>query len=75
LIGFIFGAIITLFSLIGAGISGATLPGGAGVFFGTFSIIVFPICYGLFGAIFAALSAAVYNLAAGWVGGLEIDLS
>jgi len=76
LIGLIFGAFITLFSLIGAGIAGRSAVGAfGGVFLGTFSIIVFPICYGIFGGIFAAIAAAIYNLAAGWVGGLQIDLS
>jgi hypothetical protein len=46
---------------------------GAGL--GFLSIVVFPICYGLIGGIFAAIGAFIYNLAAGWVGGLEVDLS
>jgi len=29
----------------------------------------------LIGGIFAAIGAAVYNLAAGWVGGLEVDIN
>ncbi len=39
------------------------------------AIIFFPICYGLIGGIFAALGAVIYNLVAGWVGGLEVDIS
>ncbi|MFZ0821990.1 MAG: hypothetical protein WAM91_18150 [Candidatus Acidiferrales bacterium] len=74
-IGLIFGAFVSLFSLIGAGIAGGSAAGGFGIFFGTFSILVFPICYGIIGAIFAAISAAIYNLAAGWVGGLQVDIS
>jgi hypothetical protein len=27
------------------------------------------------GGIFAAIGAAVYNLVAGWVGGLEVDIN
>jgi hypothetical protein len=46
---------------------------GAGL--GFLGIVVFPICYGLIGGIFAAIGAFIYNLAAGWVGGLEVDLS
>jgi hypothetical protein len=39
------------------------------------AIILFPICYGIIGGIFAAIGAAIYNLVAGWVGGLEVDIS
>lgn len=39
------------------------------------SIIILPLFYGIFGGVFAAISAALYNLVAGWVGGLEVDIS
>jgi hypothetical protein len=39
------------------------------------AIIFFPVLYGLFGGIFAAIGAAIYNLVAGWVGGLEVEIS
>ena len=32
------------------------------------------LAYGLIGWIFTALAAAVYNLAAGWVGGIEVQV-
>jgi len=34
-------------------------------------LIVFPFLYAIFGFIFTALSAWIYNLVAGWVGGIE----
>jgi hypothetical protein len=37
--------------------------------------IIFPICYGIIGGIGGAIGAAIYNLAAGWVGGLDVDIS
>ena len=46
---------------------------GFGMGFG--AIIIFPIGYGIIGGIFAAIGAAIYNLVAGWVGGLEVDIS
>ena len=46
---------------------------GFGMGFG--AIILFPIGYGIIGGIFAAIGAAIYNLVAGWVGGLEVDIS
>jgi len=43
--------------------------------FGIGSIIIFPILYGIIGGIAGAIGAAIYNLVAGWVGGLEVDIS
>lgn len=34
-------------------------------------MILFPVLYLVFGFIFTAIAAWVYNLAAGWVGGVE----
>src|ERR1700732_3235726 len=42
-----------------------------GLGMGLGAIIFFPVIYGLIGGVFAAIGAAVYNLVAGWVGGLE----
>jgi hypothetical protein len=39
------------------------------------AIVILPIFYGIIGGVFGALGAVIYNLAAGWVGGLEIDIS
>jgi hypothetical protein len=55
----------------GSGIIG---PAAFGVGVGLVSIIISPILYGLIGGVVAAIVAALYNLAAGWVGGLQIDL-
>jgi hypothetical protein len=38
------------------------------------SIIVFPIMYGLIGRVIASIVAALYNLAASWVGGLHVEV-
>jgi|SRR3989344_7354244 len=40
---------------------------------GAILIIGMPILYGLMGLVFGALGAVVYNLVAGWVGGLELE--
>ena len=33
-----------------------------------------PVLYAVFGLIGGAIGAALYNLVAGWVGGLEVEL-
>lgn len=78
-LGLFIGCVFSLFALVGAGIAG--MAGGAdaadgivGALFGVGAIIVLPIFYGLVGAIMAALMAALYNLVARMVGGLEVDL-
>ena len=50
--------------------SGA-LGGVAGILVGGFAAI---FIYGFFGWVFTAIAAAVYNLAAGWVGGIEVQV-
>ena len=47
-------------------------PGGAvAVIIGG---LVVAIAYAIFGWIFTAIACAIYNLAAGWVGGIEVQL-
>lgn len=73
LLGLLIGACITLFSLVGS----AMVPkdaGFGGMIFGAAAIIVVPIFYGVLGFIMSAIMGALYNLIAGWVGGVEIDV-
>ena len=48
-------------------------PEGTGGF-GTMFAIAMPVMYGVFGIIGGAIGAALYNLVAGWVGGIEVEL-
>ena len=41
---------------------------------GIFAVILCPIFYGIIGGIAAVIAAGIYNLSAGWVGGLEVDI-
>jgi hypothetical protein len=36
--------------------------------------IALPILYGVFGFIFTMIGCVIYNLVAGWVGGIEIEM-
>ncbi len=81
LLGLIIGAFTALFSLLGAaiGAAGAESTEGAGaalggVFIGVGSIIFFPLFYGILGFIGGLLSAFLYNLIAGLIGGVKIEL-
>lgn len=62
----------TLGSMAGAGAAGAKAFGFG---FGLGSIIIFPLIYGVIGGVGGAISAALYNLVVGWVGGLEVEIN
>jgi hypothetical protein len=52
--------------------AGSLIPGGSPA--GGLLFLLAPIAYAIFGWIFVALSALLYNLCAGWVGGVEFTL-
>ena len=68
--GLIVGALFSLFPL--TGFVGAA---DVGLFFGTASIIIFPIIYGIMGFIGGLITAFFYNLVAGKIGGLELEIT
>ncbi len=72
IIGLIAGAIFSLISLLGA----AAAPEGHGLpaIFGVGAIVLFPLFYGAIGFIGGIIVAALYNLFAGWLGGIELNL-
>ena len=79
LMGLIVGCIVALASVLGASLGTALggEHGGSsmiGALFGVGAIVLFPLFYGAFGALVALVSAAIYNLVAGMVGGVEITL-
>lgn len=43
-------------------------------FFGVGSIIFFPIFYGIMGLIAGVITGFLYNLVAGWIGGVRIEV-
>ncbi len=74
LFGVILGLIFGLFvGILGSSFSYMMYGGNSGGF-GFFAIIVLPIMYGIFGFIAGAIGALLYNLIAGWIGGLDIEL-
>jgi len=68
--------IFLLMSVFGAMSSmGDRNPFGAiGVVGGIFISVLIPIFYGCIGFVVGAITGFVYNLVAGWVGGVEVEL-
>jgi hypothetical protein len=72
-IGLIVGGIVSLVAIAG-GFGAADRQSYLGPIIGTASIIVFPIVYGCMGFIGSLIAAALYNVLASAVGGVEVDL-
>ena len=79
-IGLILGACFALFSLLGggallaAGGEEGAMGGGMMMGMGVAAILFFPIMYGIIGFIGGLLTAWLYNVAAKFAGGIEIDV-
>lgn len=73
--GLLLGVIFALVSMLGGALMPASEAGMFRMFFGAGAIIILPICYGIIGGIFSAIGAVIYNLVAGWVGGLEVEIN
>ena len=64
----LFGLIFVPFFLL-VGMFGPEGTGG----FGTLFALGMPVMYGVMGLVGGAIGAALYNLVAGWVGGIEVE--
>jgi len=75
LFGLLFGALISLVSILGGAIGAATDDNQfAGMLFGAGAIIILPIFYGVFGFVTTLIGAALYNVVASMVGGVELEV-
>ncbi len=73
IVGLVLGAFCTLIALTGMPFGAhSQMPFGRGI--GIFAVILCPIVYGIIGGIAAAIGAALYNVAASWIGGVQVDL-
>jgi len=75
IMGLAFGGLFSLFAIAGTALGGDS--GGSSFFpavFGVGSVILFPIFYGCIGFVMTAIMAWLYNVAAGVVGGVNIDV-
>jgi hypothetical protein len=76
LVGLMMGGIFFLISLIGTFATAADAPfGPLRAFFGVAAIFFFPVLYGCMGFLVGLVGAALYNVLADSIGGIQVDLS
>ena len=75
-IGLFAGAIFAVAALVGTtiGRTAGEMSPILGLFFGVGAIVFLPLIYGVLGAFMALVVAGLYNLLAGWLGGVELTL-
>lgn len=73
-LGLIIGAVFSLIAVLASSVAEPGTGGPLMGLFGAAAVIVLPICYGVAGFIGALIMAGVYNLVAGIVGGIHLDL-
>ena len=72
--GLLIGAVVSLVAMAGGMASDSAGASGFGALIGVGAIIIFPLLYGVLGFLFTMLAAVIYNVVAGMVGGIEVDL-
>jgi hypothetical protein len=72
-IGLVIGGVISLVSVVGGAMAG-TDAGPMGMLFGAAAVVILPLFYGGIGFVMSLIGAGLYNLLAGLVGGVELDL-
>ena len=77
IIGVIYGLFFMIFGaamLSQGGGGNAGMGGGSMVVVGLVAMVAVPVFYGALGFIFGALYAVIYNVASGFVGGIELEM-
>jgi hypothetical protein len=71
-----YGLFIMIFgmAMMGTGDRGGMAAGGGSIVAGLLAMILIPIFYAAMGFVFGAIGALVYNIFAGIVGGVEIEV-
>ncbi len=77
IVGVIYFGMFSMGGLL-SGISGmeefGAMGAGIGIGMGVAFLVLIPIFYAIFGFIGGVIIAAVFNLAAGWIGGIDVQL-
>ena len=71
--GLIMGAFFSLIALAG-GFASTDSPAGMSSLLGVGAIVIFPILYGCIGFVATLVAVWLYNVLAGLVGGIEMDV-
>jgi hypothetical protein len=74
ILGLLMGGVFSLVTLAGGFASNTPEAGGLVPMIGVGSIVVFPVLYGAIGFVTTLIGAWLYNVLAGIVGGIQIDL-
>ena len=72
--GVLIGAVFSMIAMAGGMGSDVAGASGMGALIGVGAIVFFPILYGGLGFVFTMLAAVLYNVVAGIVGGIELDM-
>jgi hypothetical protein len=72
--GLVFGGIFSVIAMAGGFASDTAGAAGIGALIGVGAVVVFPIFYGLMGFVTTLVGAWLYNVVAGVVGGVEVDI-
>ena len=73
-IGLIVGGVFSMITMAGGFASETSSGAGIAALLGVGAIVVFPILYGVLGFVATLIGAWLYNLVAGIVGGVELDV-
>jgi hypothetical protein len=74
ILGLVFGGIVSLIAMVGGFASDSSRAAGLGAVMGVGAIVVFPILYGCIGFVATLIGAWLYNVVAGLVGGVEVEM-
>jgi len=73
LLGFVAGLLCSLLALTGSSLApNVHMPFAPA--WGLFALVLCPIVYGIVGGIAALIGAFIYNVAAEWIGGVQIEI-
>jgi len=73
-VGLLIGVCIALASLVGAGFADTSEQAMFAPILGVGAVVIMPILYGVMGAIGGAIGAILYNVFAGMVGGVALNI-
>ena len=73
-IGLIIGGVFSMIAMAGGFASQTSESAGIAAVIGVGAIVIFPILYGLMGFVATLIAAWLYNIVAGIVGGVELDV-